>query len=79
MRLCTTSSGASLQGTHFDNRAKVTKVSVFDARSLVDGPLAVASLLYWLPLGFMGIFRRGEESQTSRCALYLANAKEGQS
>ena len=48
---------AWLLGTHFDSRAKVTKLSVFDARSLADGPLAVASLPYWLPLGFHGNFQ----------------------
>ncbi|MBQ0934264.1 carotenoid oxygenase family protein [Ideonella paludis] len=50
---------AWLLGTHFDSRAKVTKLSVFDARSLADGPLAVASLPYWLPLGFHGSFQAG--------------------
>jgi len=48
---------AWLLGTHVDTRARVTRLSVFDARGLADGPLAVASLPYWLPLGFHGHFQ----------------------
>ena len=43
-------------GTSLDFRAGVTRLSVFDAARLRDGPLAVASLPYALPLGFHGTF-----------------------
>jgi len=43
-------------GTSLDFAAGVSRVSVFDAQHLPDGPLAVASLPYALPLGFHGTF-----------------------
>jgi all-trans-8'-apo-beta-carotenal 15,15'-oxygenase len=45
-----------LIGTHLDVGAGVTKLAVFDAMKLSDGPLAVASLPYTLPLGLHGNF-----------------------
>ena len=41
-------------GTSYDWRAGRTQLSVFDARRLEDGPLAVARLPYALPLGLHG-------------------------
>ena len=43
-------------GTSLDFAAGVTRFSVFDAARLADGPLAVASLPYAIPLGFHGTF-----------------------
>ncbi len=45
-----------LIGTHLDVRDAVTKLSVFDARAISDGPVATAALPYPLPLGFHGLF-----------------------
>jgi all-trans-8'-apo-beta-carotenal 15,15'-oxygenase len=45
-----------LIGTHLDVGAGVTKLAAFDAMKLSDGPLAVASLPYTLPLGLHGNF-----------------------
>ena len=45
-----------LVGTALDLDAKITRVSVFDAAELGDGPVASAALPYPLPLGFHGIF-----------------------
>ena len=45
-----------LVGTALDLDAKITRVSVFDAAHLGDGPVASAALPYPLPLGFHGIF-----------------------
>jgi all-trans-8'-apo-beta-carotenal 15,15'-oxygenase len=47
---------AWLVGTTFDSRRRVTIVNVLDARRLADGPIAQATLPYWLPLGFHGNF-----------------------
>ena len=47
---------AWLVGTAFDARKKVTRVNVIDARHVSDGPVAQATLPYWLPLGFHGNF-----------------------
>jgi len=47
---------AWLLGTSFDAKRKVSVVNVFDARHVSDGPVARASLPYWLPLGFHGNF-----------------------
>lgn len=46
-----------LVGTSLDVRAGITRVSVFDARRLSDGPLAQGALPYALPLGFHGQWR----------------------
>lgn len=46
-------------GTAFDWRARQTRLSVFDAEHLADGPLAQASLPYALPLGLHGQFVAG--------------------
>lgn len=43
-------------GTSLDFKAGVTRLSVFDPKTMRDGPLAVASLPYALPLGFHGTF-----------------------
>ena len=45
-----------LVGTALDLRERVTRISVFDASRLADGPLARAALPYPLPLGFHGTF-----------------------
>ena len=45
-----------LMGTGLDSKHKRTQVAVFDANHIADGPLAIASLPYWLPLGFHGNF-----------------------
>jgi carotenoid cleavage dioxygenase len=47
---------AWLIGTSLDWKAGVTRLSVFEAARLGDGPVAVASLPYALPLGFHGNF-----------------------
>jgi carotenoid cleavage dioxygenase len=46
-----------LLGTSLDVRAGVTRLSVFDAAHLSDGPVATARLPYALPLGLHGNFR----------------------
>ena len=43
-------------GTSLDFAAGVTRLSMFDASRIADGPLAVASLPYAIPLGFHGAF-----------------------
>jgi all-trans-8'-apo-beta-carotenal 15,15'-oxygenase len=43
-------------GTSFDARRKQTAVSVFEASNLAAGPVAVARLPYFIPLGFHGNF-----------------------
>lgn len=43
-------------GTVLDTKAAVTRLAVFDATRLSDGPLAMASLPYALPLGLHGNF-----------------------
>jgi carotenoid cleavage dioxygenase len=45
-----------LIGTCLDFKAGVTRLNVFDAARVLDGPVAVASLPYALPLGFHGTF-----------------------
>ena len=45
-----------LVGTVLDLREKITRISVFDARRLSDGPVASVTLPYALPLGFHGTF-----------------------
>ena len=47
---------AWLVGTTFDAARQVTSVNVLDARRVADGPIARATLPYWLPLGFHGSF-----------------------
>jgi carotenoid cleavage dioxygenase len=47
---------AWLLGTTFDIKRQVTRVNVIDARHVVAGPIAQATLPYWLPLGFHGNF-----------------------
>jgi carotenoid cleavage dioxygenase-like enzyme len=47
---------AWLVGTAFDAKRKVTIVNVLDAGHVGDGPIAQATLPYWLPLGFHGNF-----------------------
>ena len=47
---------AWLLGTSFDVARGVTRLTLFDARGLADGPIAQASLPYWLPYGFHGNF-----------------------
>jgi all-trans-8'-apo-beta-carotenal 15,15'-oxygenase len=47
---------AWLLGTTFDTAAQVTRLNVFDARHLADGPVAQATLPYALPYGFHGNF-----------------------
>lgn len=46
-----------LVGTVLDVKAHVTRLFVFDALHLADGPIASASLPYALPLGFHGNFQ----------------------
>lgn len=48
-----------LIGTSLDYRAGVTRLSVFEAARLSDGPIVQAALPYALPLGFHGKFVRG--------------------
>jgi all-trans-8'-apo-beta-carotenal 15,15'-oxygenase len=48
--------GAWLLGTSFDVVKGVTRVNLLDARHLADGPIAQATLPYWLPYGFHGNF-----------------------
>lgn len=43
-------------GTTLDYGEKCTKVNIFNAKKLNDGPVAVAKLPYVLPLGFHGKF-----------------------
>ncbi|MBC8058449.1 MAG: carotenoid oxygenase family protein, partial [Rhizobiales bacterium] len=45
-----------LLGTTFDIAKGVTRVNLLDARHLADGPIAQATLPYWLPYGFHGNF-----------------------
>ncbi len=47
---------AWLLGTSFDVKRQVTAVNVFDAKRVSAGPVAQATLPYWLPLGFHGNF-----------------------
>lgn len=47
-----------LVGTVLDLKAQVTRLGVFDAMHLADGPVVTASLPYALPLGFHGAFAR---------------------
>ena len=47
---------AWLLGTTFDIAGGVTRVNRLDARHLADGPIATATLPYWLPYGFHGNF-----------------------
>ncbi len=47
---------AWLLGTTFDAKRQVTQVNLIDARHIADGPVAQATLPYWLPLGFHGNF-----------------------
>lgn len=47
---------AWLVGTTFDAKRKLTLVNVLDARRVSDGPIAQATLPYWLPFGFHGNF-----------------------
>ena len=47
---------AWLVGTTFDAKRKVSTVNVIDAKHVGDGPIAQATLPYWLPLGFHGNF-----------------------
>ena len=47
---------AWLVGTTFDAKRKVSMVNVIDAKHVGDGPIAQATLPYWLPLGFHGSF-----------------------
>ncbi len=49
---------AWLLGTVLDTTARVTRLTLFDAGKLADGPVAQASLPYSLPLGFHGHFVR---------------------
>lgn len=53
---------AWLLGTSFDVAHRRTVLNVFDAARLADGPVARATLPYWLPYGFHGSFAasRGE-------------------
>ena len=48
-----------LLGTSLDTKAGVSRLSVFDARALSQGPIAQASLQRALPLGFHGTFAPG--------------------
>lgn len=43
-------------GTTFDIAKGVTRLNLLDARHLADGPVAQATLPYWLPYGFHGNF-----------------------
>ena len=45
-----------LIGTGLNSKRKLTQVAVFNANHIADGPLALARLPYWLPLGFHGNF-----------------------
>jgi carotenoid cleavage dioxygenase len=47
---------AWLLGTSVDIAKSVTRVNLLDARHLADGPIAQATLPYWLPYGFHGNF-----------------------
>ena len=47
---------AWLLGTTFDTAQGVTRVNLLDARHIADGPVAQATLPYWLPYGFHGNF-----------------------
>lgn len=47
---------AWLLGTTFDIARGVTRVNLLDARRIADGPVAQATLPYWLPYGFHGNF-----------------------
>lgn len=47
---------AWLLGTTFDTVRRVTRLNLLDARHLADGPIAQATLPYWLPYGFHGNF-----------------------
>ena len=47
---------AWLLGTTFDVDMGVTRVNLLDARHIADGPIAQATLPYWLPYGFHGNF-----------------------
>ena len=47
---------AWLLGTTFDTAQGVTRVNLLDARHIADGPIATATLPYWLPYGFHGNF-----------------------
>ena len=47
---------AWLVGTTYDAARKVTTVNVLDARHVSSGPIARATLPYWLPFGFHGNF-----------------------
>jgi carotenoid cleavage dioxygenase len=47
---------AWLLGTTFDVAKGVTRVNLLDARHVADGPVAQATLPYWLPYGFHGNF-----------------------
>ena len=47
---------AWLLGTTFDVAEGVTRVNLLDARHIADGPIATATLPYWLPYGFHGNF-----------------------
>jgi len=49
---------AWLVGTTYDVARRVTRVNVLDARRVSAGPVAQATLPYWLPLGFHGNFSR---------------------
>jgi all-trans-8'-apo-beta-carotenal 15,15'-oxygenase len=46
-----------LVGTTLDTNTKRTQLHLFDARNLADGPVAVATLPYALPLGLHGSFK----------------------
>jgi all-trans-8'-apo-beta-carotenal 15,15'-oxygenase len=47
---------AWLVGTTFDVKRQVTRVNVLEARHIAAGPIAQATLPYWLPYGFHGNF-----------------------
>lgn len=47
---------AWLLGTTFDMARGVTRVNLLDAHHITDGPIAQATLPYWLPYGFHGNF-----------------------
>tara|TARA_R110000796_G_scaffold14299_16_gene46693 strand:+ start:837 stop:2339 length:1503 start_codon:yes stop_codon:yes gene_type:complete len=49
---------AWLLGTVLDTKAGITRLTLFDAAHLQDGPIAQAALPYSLPLGFHGHFVR---------------------
>lgn len=50
--------GGWLLGTAMEQDRRVTRLSLFDAQRLSDGPVAVARLPYALPLGLHGSFAR---------------------